>query len=85
MKEIDLFHVMSSDVVISGPKVTIYNKAHIIKCTPTKNITFTKILKIILFHQKSQSTHFCPAARIEMSIMNSHLVENVLANTIKYK
>ena len=24
MKEIDLFHVMSSDVVISGPKVTIY-------------------------------------------------------------
>ena len=23
MKEIDLFHVMSSDVVISGPKVTI--------------------------------------------------------------
>ena len=23
-KEIDLFHVMSSDVVISGPKVTIY-------------------------------------------------------------
>ena len=26
MKEIDLFHVMSSDVVISGPKVTIYAK-----------------------------------------------------------
>ena len=24
MKEIDLFHVMSSDVAISGPKVTIY-------------------------------------------------------------
>ena len=24
MKEIDLFHVMSSDVVICGPKVTIY-------------------------------------------------------------
>ena len=24
MKEIDLVHVMSSDVVISGPKVTIY-------------------------------------------------------------
>ena len=24
MKEIDLFHVMSSDVVISGPLVTIY-------------------------------------------------------------
>ena len=24
MKEIDLFHVMFSDVVISGPKVTIY-------------------------------------------------------------
>ena len=24
MKEIDLFHVMSSGVVISGPKVTIY-------------------------------------------------------------
>ena len=24
MKEIDLFHVMSSDVVISGPKATIY-------------------------------------------------------------
>ena len=24
MKEIDLFHVMSSDVVISDPKVTIY-------------------------------------------------------------
>ena len=24
MKEIDLFHVMSSDAVISGPKVTIY-------------------------------------------------------------
>ena len=24
MKEIDLFHVMSSDVVISGPKVAIY-------------------------------------------------------------
>ena len=24
MKEIDLFHMMSSDVVISGPKVTIY-------------------------------------------------------------
>ena len=83
MKEIDLFHVMSSDVVISGP---LCNKAHIIKCTPTKNITFTKILKIILFHQKSQNAQFCPAARIEiMSIMNSHLVENVLANTIKYK
>ena len=50
-----------------------------------KNITFTKILKIILFHQKSQNAQFCPAARIEMSIMNSHLVENVLANTIKYR
>ena len=24
MKKIDLFHVMSFDVVISGPKVTIY-------------------------------------------------------------
>ena len=24
MKEFDLFHVMSSDVVISGPKVTVY-------------------------------------------------------------
>ena len=24
MKEIDSFHVISSDVVISGPKVTIY-------------------------------------------------------------
>ena len=24
MKELDLFHVMSSDVVISGSKVTIY-------------------------------------------------------------
>ena len=24
MKEIDLFDVMSSDVVISGPKITIY-------------------------------------------------------------
>ena len=24
MKEIDLFHVMSSEVVISGPKVTNY-------------------------------------------------------------
>ena len=24
MKEIDLFHVMSSDVVISSPTVTIY-------------------------------------------------------------
>ena len=24
MKETDLFYVMSSDVVISGPKVTIY-------------------------------------------------------------
>ena len=24
MKEIDLFHVMSTDIVISGPKVTIY-------------------------------------------------------------
>ena len=24
MKEIDLFHVMSSDVVITGPKVTTY-------------------------------------------------------------
>ena len=24
MKEMVLFHVMSSDVVISGPKVTIY-------------------------------------------------------------
>ena len=50
-----------------------------------KNITFTKILKMILFHQKSQNAQFCPAARIEMSIMNSHLVEKVLANTIKYK
>ena len=29
------------------------------------------------FHQKSQNAQFCPAARIEMSIMNSHLVENV--------
>ena len=44
-----------------------------------KNISFTKILKIILFHQKSQNGQFCPVARIEMSIMNSHLVENVLA------
>ena len=26
MKEIDLFHVMSYDVVISGPKVIIYAK-----------------------------------------------------------
>ena len=79
---------MSSDVVISGPEVTIYViklTSHIIKCTPTKNITFTQILKIILFHQKSQNAQFCLAARIEMSIMNSHLVENVLANTIKYK
>ena len=36
-----------------------------------KNITFTKILKIIPFHQKSQNAQFCPDARIEMSIMNS--------------
>ena len=50
-----------------------------------KKYHFTKILKIILFHQKLQNAQFCPAARIEMSIMNSHLVENVLANTIKYK
>ena len=50
-----------------------------------KNITFTKILKIILFRQKSRNAQFCPAARIEMSIMNSHLVDDVLANTIKYK
>ena len=50
-----------------------------------KNITVTKLLKIILFLQKSQNAQFCPAARIEMSIMNSHLVENVLVNTIKYK
>ena len=36
-------------------------------------------------HKKSQNAQFCPAVRIEMSIMNSHLVENVLANTRKYK
>ena len=36
-------------------------------------------------NKKSQNAQFCPAARIEMSVMNSHLVENVLANTIKYK
>ena len=37
MKEIDLFHVMSSDVVISGPKVTIYAiKAHIINVRQQK-------------------------------------------------
>ena len=39
----------------------------------------------IPFHQKSQNAQFCPAARIEMSFMNSHLVENALANTRKYK
>ena len=33
MKEIDLFHVMSSDVVISGPKVTIYATKPGIKLT----------------------------------------------------
>ena len=50
-----------------------------------KKYHFYQNLEIILFHQKSQNTQFCPAARIEMSIMNSHLVENVLANTRKYK
>ena len=52
---------------------------------PTKKYHFYQNPKIILFHQKSQNAQFFPAARIEMSIMNSHLVENVSASTIKYR
>ena len=50
-----------------------------------KKYQFYQNPKNYTFHQKSQNAQFCPAARIEISIMNSHLVENVLANTIKYK
>ena len=50
-----------------------------------KKYHFYQNPKNYTFSPKIKKAKFCPAARIEMSIMNSHLIENVLANTIKYK
>ena len=50
-----------------------------------KKYHFYQNPKIYTFSPKITKCSILPAARIEMSTMNSHLVENVLANTIKYK